>query len=202
MMKRRSRALVDYSVPTEEDEDDDFVDGKSNREKNNNDLKKANKSAKTPAPKTSAAKKGKNKAVEPSDDEEEESDESVSDDEEDESDPDSTGECDGGNYKPRTLSSSSVSVVKNGPKKLILKKKKLKPTESTPENDENRQGGETVTLIRGLKDRKFVLFKSDNFNFSVNKNVRRDLVHHFSTMETNGPSTLPSALLVKPLLNR
>ena len=95
----------------------------------------------------------------------------------------------------------AVSVVNKGPKKLILKKKKT-PKEPG-DNDEEERQGEMVRLIRGKMNREFVLFKSDNFNFSVKRRGERsDLVHHFSRVETYGPSRLPSSLLVKPLLNR
>ena len=186
----------DYSVPTEE-EDDDFVDGKSNREKNNNYLNKTGKASGKASGNTKSLKVQETRK-------ESESDRSGAEEEEEEKKKKKKNEGSDSEsiedkpYQPRKLTSTSVSVVNKRPKKLLLTKK----SRAKEENDENRPSGETVTLVRGLKDRKFVLFKSDNFNFSVNKNARSDLVHHFSQVETNGPSILPSALLVKPLLNR
>ena len=102
------------------------------------------------------------------------------------------------------LHAGYAAIIKKGPKKLVVKRKKV-PDADRDEDEENRQGGEKVTLIRGVKKREFVLFKSDNFNFSVKRRDMgrsNDLLHHFSQKETDGPSRLPSALLVKPLLNR
>ena len=186
-MKRRSRVPVDYTVPEAEEEDDDFVDGRRNREKNNNRAsKKANKD-----------KGDVSKSEECKDHREEEEEEEEHDLEDD---------CDGSQLlDDKQPLRPAVSVVKKGPKKLVLKKKKVPQDADRDEDEENRQGGEKVTLIRGVKKREFVLFKSDNFNFSVQRRDlgrSNDLLHHFSQKETDGPSRLPSALLVKPLLNR
>ena len=122
--------------------------------------------------------------------------------EEEEETEDNDNDDDACRYMPSSKGSvhqrPAISVVNKGPKKLVLKK-----TGAASVDEQVRSGGEMVTLVRGKKNRKFVLFKLDNFNCGVKKaGVRNNLVHHLSQVETHGPPRLPSSLFVKPLLNR